>query len=616
MSSPARLIAASMSSARVAGLDSTPVSSRTKATHERIIGHTEYRVSSLDADLHVFRHQRSRARDRVLRRDTRGARHAPRGDERCGVGSGRRRLGHIRRRRKRELAFWIGKPFDGQPATVGNGSMAAFRARSWQEVDDFHSAALAHGGTSMARPACGRTTIQTSTQRTYAIRTATRSRRSAAGSLRGSDGWMQAREISEQGARGRRIAFVERICHAQQRIVSGPEVRTDPQHAEQRLTHLREHSSGIARRTTSRPTSRKRSRADQYAARRALQPASVDSMISPGAMVTSRSRPAADRAALSLRRRRCAARDTRRRMVVGVDRRVAGQAIERARAGDERTEQREVVADCEIRGAACCQPRADLLQIEALVAIACNEPDDGRFQTVGRENRVAARVHVDEAAHDAAQRVEIELMKRQPLAEQAVGREPRPDCAKMLYRVSEPEPLRAGWKLSATITSCCSRLARTNRRASPDMTCRRSLCASGPSARVKYDDASMTSGSSSTASTSSVGSAVADRAVTPVPSPRNSARCGAGCRRSGSPPSQIGERGCAAAFLLSIVDVQRRDIDSILDDADARQGPFGVADESAVLRNIDDRERRKPHSESRCRTDGDPLRRREPRTSR
>jgi catechol 2,3-dioxygenase-like lactoylglutathione lyase family enzyme len=46
----------------------------------------------------------------------------------------------------RELGFWIGTPFDQQPASVGNGSMVAFRARSWQEVDDFHAAALAHGG--------------------------------------------------------------------------------------------------------------------------------------------------------------------------------------------------------------------------------------------------------------------------------------------------------------------------------------------------------------------------------------------------------------------------------------------------------------------------------------
>ena len=52
----------------------------------------------------------------------------------------------------RELAFWIGKPFDQQQATVGNGSMVAFRARSWNEVDDFHAAALAHGGQSDGAP--------------------------------------------------------------------------------------------------------------------------------------------------------------------------------------------------------------------------------------------------------------------------------------------------------------------------------------------------------------------------------------------------------------------------------------------------------------------------------
>jgi catechol 2,3-dioxygenase-like lactoylglutathione lyase family enzyme len=46
----------------------------------------------------------------------------------------------------RELAFWIGKPFNQQASTVGNGSMVAFRARSWKEVDDFYSAALANGG--------------------------------------------------------------------------------------------------------------------------------------------------------------------------------------------------------------------------------------------------------------------------------------------------------------------------------------------------------------------------------------------------------------------------------------------------------------------------------------
>ena len=52
----------------------------------------------------------------------------------------------------RELAFWIGTPFDQQPATTGNGTMVAFRVRSWRQVDDFHAAALANGGRSEGAP--------------------------------------------------------------------------------------------------------------------------------------------------------------------------------------------------------------------------------------------------------------------------------------------------------------------------------------------------------------------------------------------------------------------------------------------------------------------------------
>ena len=51
-----------------------------------------------------------------------------------------------------ELALWVGKPFDQQPATVGNGSMVALRAQSWRQVDDFHAAALAYGGSSEGPP--------------------------------------------------------------------------------------------------------------------------------------------------------------------------------------------------------------------------------------------------------------------------------------------------------------------------------------------------------------------------------------------------------------------------------------------------------------------------------
>ena len=53
---------------------------------------------------------------------------------------------------RRELAFWIGKPFDQQPASAGNGNMVAFSGPSWKAVDDFHAAALATGGVSEGAP--------------------------------------------------------------------------------------------------------------------------------------------------------------------------------------------------------------------------------------------------------------------------------------------------------------------------------------------------------------------------------------------------------------------------------------------------------------------------------
>jgi catechol 2,3-dioxygenase-like lactoylglutathione lyase family enzyme len=52
----------------------------------------------------------------------------------------------------RELGFWIGKPFDQRAATAGNGVMVAFSARSWEAVDAFYAAAIAHGGTCEGPP--------------------------------------------------------------------------------------------------------------------------------------------------------------------------------------------------------------------------------------------------------------------------------------------------------------------------------------------------------------------------------------------------------------------------------------------------------------------------------
>jgi 2-iminobutanoate/2-iminopropanoate deaminase len=51
-----------------------------------------------------------------------------------------------------ELALWIGLPFNQQPATVGNGTMVAVRARTRSQVDRFHAAALEYGGVSEGAP--------------------------------------------------------------------------------------------------------------------------------------------------------------------------------------------------------------------------------------------------------------------------------------------------------------------------------------------------------------------------------------------------------------------------------------------------------------------------------
>ena len=46
----------------------------------------------------------------------------------------------------------VTKPFDGQPATVGNGMMPAFRADSRNQVENVHAAGLANGGADEGSP--------------------------------------------------------------------------------------------------------------------------------------------------------------------------------------------------------------------------------------------------------------------------------------------------------------------------------------------------------------------------------------------------------------------------------------------------------------------------------
>ena len=52
----------------------------------------------------------------------------------------------------RELAVWVGLPFNQETATIGNGTMVAFRGRTLAEVNEFHEAALANGGSSEGAP--------------------------------------------------------------------------------------------------------------------------------------------------------------------------------------------------------------------------------------------------------------------------------------------------------------------------------------------------------------------------------------------------------------------------------------------------------------------------------
>lgn len=50
------------------------------------------------------------------------------------------------------FVLWVATPFNGQAATVGNGSMIGFFAKSQRAVDDFYAAAMDHGGTDEGAP--------------------------------------------------------------------------------------------------------------------------------------------------------------------------------------------------------------------------------------------------------------------------------------------------------------------------------------------------------------------------------------------------------------------------------------------------------------------------------
>ncbi|MEM9222986.1 MAG: VOC family protein [Pseudomonadota bacterium] len=48
--------------------------------------------------------------------------------------------------------FYIKKPFDGQPASAGNGTMVAFEACNQRQVRHLHAAAISAGGSDEGQP--------------------------------------------------------------------------------------------------------------------------------------------------------------------------------------------------------------------------------------------------------------------------------------------------------------------------------------------------------------------------------------------------------------------------------------------------------------------------------
>lgn len=60
--------------------------------------------------------------------------------------------GYAPRGQSDKMAVFLCKPFDGQAARAGNGIMVGLAASSREQVDAFHAAALANGGTDEGKP--------------------------------------------------------------------------------------------------------------------------------------------------------------------------------------------------------------------------------------------------------------------------------------------------------------------------------------------------------------------------------------------------------------------------------------------------------------------------------
>jgi len=60
--------------------------------------------------------------------------------------------GHRMFYRTKMGSFGVTKPINGQPATIGNGGTIGFAAETTEQVDAWHAAGLANGGTAIEAP--------------------------------------------------------------------------------------------------------------------------------------------------------------------------------------------------------------------------------------------------------------------------------------------------------------------------------------------------------------------------------------------------------------------------------------------------------------------------------
>jgi len=51
-----------------------------------------------------------------------------------------------------QKVFYVTKPYDGKPATIGNGNMIALETDTKEKVDAFHSTAIANGAKDEGAP--------------------------------------------------------------------------------------------------------------------------------------------------------------------------------------------------------------------------------------------------------------------------------------------------------------------------------------------------------------------------------------------------------------------------------------------------------------------------------